>query len=73
MVTFTDRFNKAVEESGLTIVQISQRSKISRSQIHRMMNGEQIRLWSDNLKVLCRTLGISADWLLGIKRGKKYD
>ena len=73
MVTFTERINKAVRESGMTIVQISQISGLKRGAIHRLLNGEQIRMYSDNLTVLCKTLGISADWLLGIKGGKKYD
>lgn len=73
MVTFTERFNKAVRESGLTIVQISQKSGLGRTYIHRLMNGEQVNMRTDNLRLFCRTLGISADWLLGIKGGKKYD
>ena len=73
MVTFTERINIAIRESGLTIVQISKKSGLPRTLIHRLTSGEQIRMYSDNLKVLCRALGISADWLLGIKGGKSYD
>ena len=73
MVTFTERINIAIRESGLTIVQISQKSGLGRTHIHRLMSGEIVRVYSDNLKVLCRTLGISADWLLGIKGGKSYE
>ena len=73
MVTFTEKFNIAFKNSPLNVMQLSKQTGIARSSIHALMNGEQIRLYSDNLKVLCQTRGISADWLLGIKGGKKYD
>ena len=73
MVTFTEKFNIALENSPLNVMQLSKQTGLSRSSIHSLMNGEQIRLYSDNLTVLCKTLGISADWLLGIKGGKSYD
>lgn len=73
MVTFTERINIAIDMSGLTIMQISQQSHIPRSKIYQLQKGESLRMWSDNLKVLCQTLGVSADWLLGIKGGKFYE
>ena len=73
MVTFTERFNIALKNCPLNISQIAQQSGIKRSKIYALKNGDSFRLWSDNIKPLCQTLGVSADWLLGINGGKKYD
>ena len=60
-----ERINKARREANLNQKELSQRAKITEGSLSRYENGIR-EPKSDAMIKLCKTLGISADYLLGI-------
>lgn len=57
----------AMQEKNMTLGMLSQRSGIERTSISRFMYGEA-ELTSMRLAKVCATLGISMDYVMGLKR-----
>lgn len=64
---FVKKFNEAVLHSKLSVTEIAKRSGVSRNTIYEYMWGKI----TPNITVLmklCKTLNVSADYLLGLKK-----
>lgn len=70
MDDFTKRFNKVLEESGLTGAQISDMLNIHPPTLVKYKTGKSL-MSMQTLYNFCRTFEVSADWLLGLKDDSK--
>ena len=61
----SERLDKAILESKLTISQISERTGIARSTTYGHLEGKAMS--ELHVARYCMILGVSADWLLGLK------
>ena len=61
---FKTRFKQAIEESGLKQIELSQKAKITPSQITAYLKGFY-QPKREKLECLCKTLKVSELWLLG--------
>lgn len=64
--TIIKRLNVAIIMSGKTTRQIISESGISKSNYYNIRNGTIDNITTGTIKKLCRTLDVSADWLLGL-------
>jgi Helix-turn-helix. len=62
---FTDKFKKAIDNSRLSIKEISKRSGVAEATLRQAYNG-YYNPCAKTLAAICQTLKISADWLLGL-------
>ena len=63
---FPERLKELREESGLTVLQLSKETKISKSALYRWENGEaDVR--SEYLIILAKYFKVSTDYLLGLE------
>ena len=58
----------AIAESNLNITQICRISKIPRGRIYAYLNGTCPNMTTDSLRRLCKTLKISADVIIGLRK-----
>ena len=64
--TIIKRLNVAIIMSGKTTRQIISESGISKSNYYNIRNGTIDNITTGTIRKLCRTLDVSADWLLGL-------
>jgi transcriptional regulator with XRE-family HTH domain len=65
MTNFHSRLAEAVTEARISKAEIERRVGCSHSHLDRWLNGETLPR-ADYLAKICKTLAVSADWLLGI-------
>ena len=65
----SDRLQKAVNKSGLPPKQIWKRIGMSESRFYALLAGDG-GCYASTFARLCVVLGVSADWLLGLKGGE---
>ena len=65
MQNYGKRLKEARKAKGLTQVEIAEILDISQTSYQRMETGEHDMKMSNIIKI-CRTLDISADWLIGV-------
>ena len=66
-----DRLKAAREDADLTQAQVAEQTGIARRQYIRYEQGAQ-EMGIAKLRALCLTLGVSADYLLGLPRGLSW-
>ena len=64
--TMGDRIKLALEIRGMKQVDLAKRIGMTNVSICRYISGER-EPRADAIVAICRTLGVSADWLLGMK------
>jgi transcriptional regulator with XRE-family HTH domain len=64
---FSERLQEALGKSGLSQVEVAKRAKISRAALGNYLCGDCLpnALY---LGRLCAVLGVSADWMIGLKK-----
>lgn len=68
---FWDRVDQAIEESGMTKVELAKKMGIERKALYRPTDGSDDRSWhSGRVATFCKITGVSADWLLGLSNRK---
>lgn len=65
--TFGERLNRLLYEQKLSQVELDRRTGIGRANISRYVCNKQMPT-VDSLISICKTLGVSADWLLGLRK-----
>jgi transcriptional regulator with XRE-family HTH domain len=70
--TFGERLNRLLYEQKLSQVELDRRTGIGRANISRYVCNKQIPT-VDSLISICKTLNVSADWLLGLSDRKERD
>ena len=65
MQNYGKRLKEARKAKGLTQVELAEILDISQTSYQRMETGEHDMKMSNILKI-CRTLDVSADWLIGV-------
>lgn len=65
----SERLREAVNKSGLKHNEISRRAGISKSRLEALLSGND-GCYASTFAKLCAVLGVSADWLLGLKGGE---
>lgn len=63
----TERLREAVKASGKSPAQIQRETGISKTTFYSHLNGETA-MSELFIAKYCATLGVSADWLLGLRR-----
>ena len=63
---FTLRFSEAIKSSGITQVELANRVKISKQCISDFKSGKSFPS-IQTLRLLCKYLDVSADYLLGLE------
>ena len=58
---------KSDSKSEMSMLSIAKRSGVSRDFIYKYLRGDIKTIKDDKITRLCKTLGISADWLLGLR------
>lgn len=66
MDDFTKRFNKVLDESGLSGVQISEKLQIHPPTLVKYKTGKSL-MSMQTLYNFCKTFNVSADWLMGLE------
>ena len=61
------RLLRAIAKSEMSMLSIAKRSGVSRDFIYKYLRGDIKTIKDDKITRLCKTLGISADWLLGLR------
>ena len=70
MDDFNKRFNKVLEESGLSGTQISEMLNIHPPTLVKYKTGKSL-MSMQTLYNFCRTFNVSADWLMGLEDEQK--
>lgn len=70
--TFGERLNMILYEQELSQADLDKRTGIGRANISRYVCNKQTPT-VDSLIAICKTLGVSADWLLGLSDRKERD
>lgn len=70
--TFGERLNMVLYEQELSQADLDKRTGIGRANISRYVCNKQMPT-VDSLIAICKTLGVSADWLLGLNDEKERD
>lgn len=68
--TIGDRLKYSLKIRKLTQKEFAQRTNITESAMSRYISGERVPR-ADTLVSICRELGVSADWLLGMTESEK--
>lgn len=66
-MTIGEKIKHVLEIKGLTQKDLAQKSHLTNATICRYINDSRMPN-AENLKILCETLDISADWLLEIRK-----
>ena len=67
---FVKRFQQASEETGLNQMELAKKIGTSQGSISRFLYGTSIPRVSILVK-MAQALGVSSDWLLGLKNSKR--
>ena len=70
--TFGERLNRLLYEQRLSQVELDRRTGIGRANISRYVCNKQMPT-VDSLITICKTLHVSADWLLGLSDRKERE
>ena len=70
--TFGERLNMVLYEQKLSQSDLDKRTGIGRANISRYVCNKQMPT-VDSLISICKTLNVSADWLLGLSDRKERD
>lgn len=65
--TFGERLNMVLYERKLSQADLDRRTGIGRANISRYVCNKQMPT-VDSLIAICKTLNVSADWLLGLRK-----
>lgn len=65
--TFGERLNMVLYEQELSQADLDKRTGIGRANISRYVCNKQMPT-VDSLIAICKTLNVSADWLLGLRK-----
>ena len=65
--TFGERLNTVLYEQELSQADLDKRTGIGRANISRYVCNKQMPT-VDSLIAICKTLNVSADWLLGLRK-----
>ena len=65
--TFGERLNMVLYEQELSQADLDRRTGIGRANISRYVCNKQMPT-VDSLIAICKTLNVSADWLLGLRK-----
>ena len=68
--TFGERLNMVMYEQKITQAELDKRTGIGRANISRYVCNKQMPT-VDSLIAICKTLGVSADWLLGLRKERE--
>ena len=61
-----ERLQVAIQYSNKDIKQIARESGIHETTIYKILNNSKKNVKTDTIKILCRTLNVSSDWMLGL-------
>lgn len=70
--TFGERLNMVLYERKLSQADLDKRTGIGRANISRYVCNKQMPT-VDSLTAICKTLNVSADWLLGLSDRKERE
>ena len=70
--TFGERLNMVLYEQELSQADLDKRTGIGRANISRYVCNKQMPT-VDSLIAICKTLNVSADWLLGLSDRKERE
>ena len=70
--TFGERLNMVLYEQKITQAELDKRTGIGRANISRYVCNKQMPT-VDSLISICKTLNVSADWLLGLSDRKERE
>ena len=68
--TFGERLNTVLYEQELSQADLDKRTGIGRANISRYVCNKQMPT-VDSLITICKTLNVSADWLLGLRKERE--
>ena len=68
--TFGERLNMVLYEQELSQADLDKRTGIGRANISRYVCNKQMPT-VDSLITICKTLNVSADWLLGLRKERE--
>ena len=68
--TFGERLNMVLYEQELSQADLDKRTGIGRANISRYVCNKQMPT-VDSLITICKTLDVSADWLLGLRKERE--
>lgn len=68
--TFGERLNTVLYEQELSQADLDKRTGIGRANISRYVCNKQMPT-VDSLIAICKTLNVSADWLLGLRKERE--
>ena len=68
--TFGERLNMVLYEQELSQADLDRRTGIGRANISRYVCNKQMPT-VDSLIAICKTLNVSADWLLGLRKERE--
>lgn len=68
--TFGERLNTVLYEQELSQADLDKRTGIGRANISRYVCNKQMPT-VDSLISICKTLNVSADWLLGLRKERE--
>lgn len=68
--TIGDRLKYSLKIRKLTQKEFAQRTNITESAMSRYISGERVPR-ANTLVIICRELGVCADWLLGMTESEK--
>ena len=68
--TFGERLNMVLYEQELSQADLDKRTGIGRANISRYVCNKQTPT-VDSLIAICKTLNVSADWLLGLRKERE--
>ena len=68
--TFGERLNMVLYERKLSQADLDKRTGIGRANISRYVCNKQMPT-VDSLIAICKTLNVSADWLLGLRKERE--
>jgi len=66
IIAVAARTKRARIKCGWTIPDLAEHSGLGRNHIYKIENGDRGNIRIETLVILATTLGVSADWLLGL-------
>ena len=72
MSTLADRLRRAREHKGLNLRQLAKLAEIDHTYISRLETGGRTNVSLMQAKRLCEELGVSLDWLAGIRKSVEH-
>ena len=72
-MTFGERLKLARERRGLSLRDLARLTKMNPGYLSRIEAGKHPRLSIDTVKLLAKTLAVTADWLVGMYEDQELD